>query len=103
VSQDGYRRLEASGSVEVTASAIQQIVTHAVARAGGARLLRPRRSAMVTLNGSRARVALALAAGREEPLAAVGGRVQHEVASALETMCGLEVDAVDVVFEEIEP
>ena len=45
-------------------------------------------------------VRLTIAASRGEPLVEVGERAQEEVASALKTMCGLDV-TVDVMIGEL--
>lgn len=102
MSIQAHRVLEAGGAVEVTAAALSQIVTRAVAQAGPARVRRPRRDVGLALTGSRAKVTLALAAGYGEPLPALGARVQEEVSRALHAMCGLAVESVDVTFEELD-
>jgi uncharacterized alkaline shock family protein YloU len=63
---------------------------------------RPRRGLEIELADGHARVELELAARIGLVLPDVAREVQERVTGALETMCGLVVDAVDVSVEELE-
>ena len=89
------------GSVTVTASALAQIVSSAVAEVPGARLHRPRRRPSLTLADGRAHAELELAVEYGHVLPEVARAVQERVAAALAAMCGVVVDAVDVSVEEL--
>jgi uncharacterized alkaline shock family protein YloU len=90
------------GTITVTPGALTQIVVRAAERADGARVRRPRRGLEIELANGHARVALELAARFGLVLPDVAREVQERVSGALETMCGLVVDAVDVSVEELE-
>jgi uncharacterized alkaline shock family protein YloU len=89
------------GSVSVTESALAQIVSQAVESVDGARLRKGRRRLALELDGGRARAELALRVEYGRVLPEVARAVQERVAAALETMCGVAVDAVDVSVEEL--
>ena len=74
----------------------------AAERADGARVRRPRRGLEIELENGHARVELELAARFGLVLPDVAREVQERVSGALEAMCGLTVDAVDVSVEELE-
>ena len=90
------------GTITVTPAALTQIVVRAAERTEGARVRRPRRGLEIELANGHVRVDLELAARFGVVLPDLAREVQERVGGALETMCGLVVDAVDVSFEEIE-
>ena len=90
------------GAITVTPGALTQIVVQAAERAEGARVRRPRRGLEIELTNGHARVELELAARVGLVLPDLAREVQERVGGALETMCGLVVDAVDVSVEELE-
>ena len=89
------------GAVTVSAAALSQLVMRAAHEVEGARVRRPKRGLHVEIDGGRARVALQLTAARGAVLPELARAVQERVAGALETMCGVEVTAVDVSIEGI--
>lgn len=91
------------GEISITPAALQQIVVHAAESIEGARVRRPRRGLEVTISDNRGRVTLELAARYGAQLAELGSAVQERVAEAMRRMCEVEVDAVDVAIEELEP
>jgi uncharacterized alkaline shock family protein YloU len=93
---------EPAGTIEVTPSALAQLVVHAAELAGGARVRRPRRGLEIAIANGRVRVELELAARFGLVLPELAHDVQARVAGALQTMCGLAVDAVDVSVEELD-
>jgi uncharacterized alkaline shock family protein YloU len=56
----------------------------------------------VSVDRGHARVALELAVRRGAVLPEVARAVQESVAHAVEEMCGVTVDAVDVAVEEVD-
>ena len=88
--------------VKVTDGALTQIVVRAAEGVGGVRVRRPRRKAAIEVEGTRARVDLSLAIAYGKVLPDVARDVQREVADALERMCGLAVDVIDVSVEELD-
>jgi uncharacterized alkaline shock family protein YloU len=86
-------------NVTITPNALSQIVVRAAESVDGVRvrLPLPRRRVEV---GQRIELAVAVRYG--EVLPDVARRVQREVADALEAMCALHVDAVEVTVEELE-
>ena len=90
------------GTIAVTPAALTQIVVRAAERADGARVRRPRRGLEIELVDGHARVELELAARIGRVLPDLAREVQERVGGALETMCGLVVDSVDVSVEELE-
>ena len=99
---DGYVLQEESGSIDVTAGALAQIVQRAVESVDGARVRRPRRGLDLSIDDGRARVELELAARYGTVLPDLARDVQERVADALSTMVELDVEAVDVSIEELE-
>jgi uncharacterized alkaline shock family protein YloU len=87
--------------VTVTDAALNQIVVQAAEAVPGARV-RKRKSVGVEIAGGGARVQLELAVAYGRVLPATARDVQERVASALGTMCGVTVSAVDVAIEELE-
>jgi uncharacterized alkaline shock family protein YloU len=88
--------------VKVTDAAVTQIVVRAAEAVEGARVRRPRRHLDVEIDGDSARVALELTVTFGKVLPEVARDVQERVASALGTMCGVTVTAVDVSVEELD-
>jgi uncharacterized alkaline shock family protein YloU len=93
---------ESGGSVRVSEAALTQIVRRAVSSVDGARLRKGRRRLGVELEDGRARAELQLAVAYGRVLPDVAGAVQEQVADALARMCAVEVEAVDVVVEELD-
>jgi uncharacterized alkaline shock family protein YloU len=90
------------GTITITHAALTQIVVRAAERADGARVRRPRRGLEIELENGHARVELELAARFGLALPDLAREVQQRVSGALEGMCGLAVDAVDLSVEELE-
>jgi len=90
------------GTITVPDSVLAQIVRRAAEAVEGARVRRPRRGLEVEIDGSRAAVSLELAVRHGVVLPELAERVQERVATALRTMCGLEVEQVDLAIEELE-
>jgi uncharacterized alkaline shock family protein YloU len=88
--------------VRVTDGALTQIVVRAVEGVEGARVRRARRKVAIEIEGGRARVDVELAVEYGKVLPDVAREVQREVADALERMCGVQIDAVDVAVEELD-
>ena len=88
--------------VRITDAALAQIVVRAVDGVEGARVRRARRHVEIEVTGGHARVDLELAVEYGRVLPDVARDVQREVADALERMCGVKVDAVDVAVEELD-
>jgi uncharacterized alkaline shock family protein YloU len=91
-----------AGRIEITPGALAQIVVKATERVDGARVRRPRRGLEIAVDGGRVRVELELAAQFGVVLPELARDVQEHVAGALQGMCGLTVDAVDVSVEELD-
>ena len=90
-----------AGAVLISPGALSQLVVRAAESVDGARVRRPRRGLQVEVSGGGARVTLELAARRGAVLPELARAVQESVAQALETMCEVRVDAVDVSIEEV--
>ena len=90
-----------AGTVCVPAATLARIVVRAAELADGARVRRPRRGVEVDVAGGSATVTLPLAAPYGTVLPRVAAEVQRHVAAALEQMCGIEVERVDVAIEEL--
>jgi uncharacterized alkaline shock family protein YloU len=88
------------GTVTITDAALNQIVVQAAEAAAGARVRR-RRQLEIAIADTGARVQLELAVPYGQVLPDVARDVQERVASALGTMCGVNVTAVDVTIEEL--
>jgi uncharacterized alkaline shock family protein YloU len=84
-----------SGTITVPDSVLLQIATRAAESVDGVRVRRRR-----AIDVEARTVRLELAAGRGEPLASVGARVQETVAATMQAMCNLEL-TVDVAIEEL--
>ena len=90
------------GAVRLSEAALGEIVRRAVASVEGARLRRGRRRLGVELAQGRARAELQLAVRYGLVLPEIAAAVQQAVAAALERMCEVEVEAVDVTVEALE-
>jgi uncharacterized alkaline shock family protein YloU len=91
-----------AGTITITPAALSQVVLQAAEATDGARVRRPRRGLEIVVAEGHARVELELAARYGTILPAVAREVQERVAGALEGMCGLVVDGVDVSVEELD-
>lgn len=88
------------GTVTITDAALSQIVVQAAEAGTGARVRRRRQLELAIADtGTRVQLELAVPYGRVLP--DVARDVQERVASALGTMCGVNVAAVDVTIEEL--
>ena len=90
------------GSITIAAAALAQVVQQAAESVEGARVRRPRRALELEVEGDRARVELDLGVRYGLVLTDLAREVQERVSSALATMGGLEVEAVDVSVTELE-
>ena len=97
-----YEIARPAGTIRISPSALTQVVVQAAEAADGARVPRPRRCLELTIADGHARVELELAARYGTVVPNVAREVQERVAGALEGMCGLVVDAVDVSVEELD-
>jgi uncharacterized alkaline shock family protein YloU len=88
------------GTVTVTDAALAQLVHAAAEQVDGVRVRR-RRTA-IAIEGGAARVELELAVAFGRVLPETARAVQEHVSSALGTMCGVAVNAVDVSVEELD-
>jgi uncharacterized alkaline shock family protein YloU len=95
--------LEAThGTVTVTPSALVELVVRAAELVDGAQVRRGRRRLDVDVSEGKARVRLELSARYGIVLPELARDVQQRVSEALTTMCGVDVQAVDVSVEEVE-
>jgi uncharacterized alkaline shock family protein YloU len=92
----------AGGSVTVTDAALGQIVLQAAEAVEGARVRRAKRHLEIAIADGHARVELELAVAYGHVLPDVARGVQEQVTDALQRMCALHVDAVDVSVEELD-
>lgn len=90
------------GTITITPAALTNVVVQAAELADGARVRRPRRGLEISIEDGRVRVALELSARLGVVLPELAREVQERVAGALEGMCGLVVEAVDVSVEELD-
>jgi len=88
------------GTVTVTDAALEQIVHRAAEQVDGVRVRRRHTTIAIEGGGARVELVLAVAFGRVLPDAARA--VQEQVSAALGTMCGVTVNAVDVIVEELD-
>jgi uncharacterized alkaline shock family protein YloU len=88
------------GTVTVTDAALAQLVHAAAEQVEGVRVRRRHTAIAIEEAGARVELELAVAFGRVLPEAARA--VQERVSSALGTMCGVNVNAVDVTVEELD-
>jgi uncharacterized alkaline shock family protein YloU len=99
---DGHVLSGPDGTVSITPGALTAIVQRAAESVDGVRVRRRRRGLELRIEGERARVELSLAAPYGARLPQVARGVQQRVTDALEGMCGLDVEAVDVSVDELE-
>jgi uncharacterized alkaline shock family protein YloU len=99
---DGHVLREDGGSINVTPSALEQIVQRAAETVEGARVRRPRRGLDLRVDDGRVQVEVELAAGYGIVLPDLARDVQERIAEALATMVELDVQSVDVSIEELE-
>jgi uncharacterized alkaline shock family protein YloU len=90
------------GSVTVTPSALTQLVVQAAESISGVEVRRGRRRLEIEVGEGHARVRLELSTRYGLVLPRLARGVQERVADALATMCGVEVDAVDLSVEAVE-
>jgi uncharacterized alkaline shock family protein YloU len=90
------------GTITIPPGTLAQIVQSAAESVDGVRVRRPRRALELEVTGGRASVALELRVRHGLVLPELARAVQERVADALGTMCALEVEAVDVVVEELD-
>ena len=90
------------GSITVTASVLNELVVQAAESVEGAEVRRGRRRFEVNVAEGHAGVRLELTARYGVVLPELARQVQERVADALATMCGVEVDAVDLSVEAVE-
>lgn len=90
------------GSITVTAAALNELVVRAAESVNGAEVRRGRRRLDVELADGHAHVRLELSARYGVVLPQLARDVQEQVADTLASMCGVEVDAVDVSVEAVE-
>jgi uncharacterized alkaline shock family protein YloU len=88
------------GTVTVTDAALAQLVHTAAEQVDGVRVRRRRTAIAIEGGGAHVELELTVAFGRVLPDAARA--VQERVSSALGTMCGVTVNAVDVTVEELD-
>ena len=88
------------GTVTITDAALSQIVVQAAETLVGVRVRR-RRQLEIAIADTGTRVQLELGVPYGQVLPDVARDVQERVASALGTMCGVNVTAVDVTIEEL--
>ena len=88
------------GTVTITDAALSQIVVQAAETLVGVRV-RKRRQVEIAIADTGTRVQLELGVPYGQVLPDVARNVQERVASALGTMCGVNVTAVDVTIEEL--
>ena len=90
------------GTITIPPGTLAQIVQSAAESVDGVRVRRPRRALELEVTGARARVALELRVRYGLVLPELARSVQERVAGALGTMCGLDVEAIDVAVEELD-
>jgi uncharacterized alkaline shock family protein YloU len=90
------------GTVTITPSALAELIVRAAELVDGAQVRRGRRRLDVDVSEGKARVRLELSARYGVILPELARDVQQRVSDALTTMCGVDVQAVDVSVEEVE-
>lgn len=90
------------GTITVSPSALAELVARAAETVDGAHVRRGRRRLDIDVADGSARVRLELAARYGVVLPELARDVQQRVATALATMCRVDVQAVDVSVEEVE-
>jgi len=92
-----------NGAITVPAAMLTHIVVQSAESVNGARVRRARRKVGIEIDGKRARVELELAVAYGKVLPEIAQDVQVRVKGALTEMCGLDVSAVDITVEELDP
>ena len=92
-----------NGAITVPAATLTHIVVQSAESVDGARVRRARRKVGIEIEGKRARVELELAVAYGKVLPEIAQDVQVRVKGALTGMCGLDVSAVDITVEELDP
>jgi uncharacterized alkaline shock family protein YloU len=92
---------EQHGTITVTPAALARLVVRAAEAVDGAQVRRGRRRLEVDIRDGDARVRLELSARYGVVLPELARSVQEHVADVLATMCGVNVESVDVSVEEI--
>ena len=87
--------------IRVTDAALAQIVVRAAETVDGVKVRRPRRHLAIDVAAGDARVSIDLTVGYGRVLPEAAREVQHRVADALGTMCGVSVRSVDVNVEAV--
>lgn len=90
------------GSITVTPAALAELVVRAAESVDGVEVRRGRRRLEVEVADGRAHVRLELSARYGIVLPHLAREVQERVAAALTSMCGVEVDTIDVSVEAVE-
>jgi uncharacterized alkaline shock family protein YloU len=90
------------GTVTITPSALAELIVRAAELVDGAQVRRGRRRLDVDVSEGKARVRLELSARYGVVLPELARDVQQRVSDALTSMCGVDVQAVDVSVEEVE-
>jgi uncharacterized alkaline shock family protein YloU len=90
------------GTVTITPSALAELIVRAAELVDGAQVRRGRRRLDVEVSEGKARVRLELSARYGVVLPELARDVQQRVSDALTSMCGVDVQAVDVSVEEVE-
>jgi uncharacterized alkaline shock family protein YloU len=90
------------GTITISPAALTQVVVGAAELVDGVRVRKPRRGLDLELADGRAQVSLELVARFGTVLPDLAREVQEQVRRALEGMCGVSVDRVDVSVEELE-
>jgi uncharacterized alkaline shock family protein YloU len=93
---------DARGSITVTPAALTELVVRAAEAVDGAEVRRGRRRLEVDVADGHAHVRLELSARYGVVLPQLARDVQARVADALTSMCGVEIDAIDVSVEAVE-
>ena len=95
--------LEAThGTLTITPSALAELIVRAAELVDGAEVRRGRRRLDVDVSEGKAWVRLELSARYGVVLPELARDVQQRVSDALTSMCGVDVQAVDVSVEEVE-
>ena len=93
---------ESAGTITVTPAALASIVTQAAETVGDGKVRRGRRRLDVAVSDGGAHVRLELSARYGTVLPELAREVQQRVTEAVEAMCAVQVDGVDVSVEEVE-
>lgn len=93
---------ESVGTITVTPAALASIVSQAAETVGEGKVRRGRRRLDVEVSEGGAHVRLELSARYGAVLPELAREVQRRVTEAVEAMCAVPVDGVDVSVEEIE-